>query len=94
MDELKTNQEKIVMILAMLVLFIAIIGISYAAFSYTRTGEKLNAITTGAIRMSYEESSNVISIDKALPTTDATGKVRQERKTLLHLVQLQNSYQV
>ena len=76
MDELKTNQEKIVMILAMLVLFIAVIGISYAAFSYTRTGEKLNAITTGVIRMSYEESSNVISIDKALPTTDATGKVR------------------
>ena len=64
------------MIVAVIVLFIAVIGVSYAAFSYTRTGEKLNAITTGVIRMSYEESSNVISIDKALPTTDATGKVR------------------
>ena len=36
------------MILAMLVLFIAVIGVSYAAFSYIRTGEKLNAITTDA----------------------------------------------
>ena len=76
MNKLKKNKEKIFMILAMLVLFIAVVGVSYAAFSYTRTGEKLNAITTGVIRMSYEESSNVISIDKALPTTDATGKVR------------------
>ena len=76
MKKLKENKEKIFMIVAVIVLFIAVIGISYAAFSYTRTGEKLNAITTGVIRMSYEESSNVISIDKALPTTDATGKVR------------------
>ena len=76
MEKLKKNKEKIFMIVAVIVLFIAVVGVSYAAFSYTRTGEKLNAITTGAIRMSYEESSNVISIDKALPTTDATGKVR------------------
>ena len=45
-----------------------------AAFTYTGTGKTLNTITTGAISMSYEESSNVISMDKALPTTDATGK--------------------
>ncbi len=76
MEKLKKNKEKVFMIVAVIVLFIAVIGVSYAAFSYTRTGEKLNAITTGVIRMSYEESSNVISIDKALPTTDATGKVR------------------
>lgn len=54
-------------------LFIMIIGISYAAFIYTGTESKLNTITTGAISMSYQESSNVISMDKALPTTDATG---------------------
>ena len=70
------NKDKALMIVAVIVLFIAVVGVSYAAFSYTRTGEKLNVITTGIIRMSYEESSNVISIDKALPTTDATGKVR------------------
>ena len=57
-----------------LVLVITIVGISYAAFTYTGTGKTLNTITTGAISMSYEESSNVISMDKALPTTDATGK--------------------
>ena len=76
MKKLKENKEKIFMVVSIIVLFVAVIGISYAAFSYTRVGENLNSITTGVISMSYEESSNIISIDKALPTTDATGKVR------------------
>ncbi|MDD6419709.1 MAG: hypothetical protein PUF66_06100, partial [Clostridium sp.] len=39
-------------------------------------GNKPNTITTGAITMKYEESTNTISMNNALPTTDATGKVR------------------
>ena len=76
MKKIKANKQKIFIAVTIIALFAAVVGVSYAAFSYTRTGEKLNAITTGVIRMSYEESSNVISIDKALPTTDTTGKVR------------------
>ncbi len=71
---MKQRKEEYISILAVLVLIITIVGISYAAFTYTGTGKTLNTITTGAISMSYEESSNVISMDKALPTTDATGK--------------------
>ena len=73
---MKENKQKIFIIIAIIVLFVAVVGISYAAFSYIRNGTKVNSITTGVITMSYEESSNVITIDKALPTTDATGKVR------------------
>ena len=57
-------------------LLITVIGISYAAFNYSGVGQKLNTITTGAISMNYIESSNVISMNNALPTTDATGKKR------------------
>ena len=53
-----------------------IVGISYAAFKFTGLGNKPNTITTGAITMEYEESTNTISMTGALPTTDATGKVR------------------
>ena len=53
-----------------------IVGISYAAFKFTGLGTKPNTITTGAITMEYEESTNTISMTGALPTTDATGKVR------------------
>ena len=71
---MKRRKKEYISILAVLVLIVTIVGISYAAFTYTGTGKTLNTITTGAISMSYEESSNVISMDKALPTTDATGK--------------------
>ena len=73
------NKEKIKNILTIgvtFVLLITVIGISYAAFNYVGTGQKLNTITTGAISMNYIESSNVISMSNALPTTDVTGKKR------------------
>ncbi len=59
-----------------LILVLMIVGISYAAFKFTGTGQKANTITTGAITMEYKESTNTISMTGALPTTDATGKVR------------------
>ncbi len=60
-----------------LVLLIAVIGISYSAFTYSGLGKKINTITTGAISMSYTESDNTISVTNALPTTDNTGKTRK-----------------
>ncbi len=59
-----------------LILVLMIVGISYAAFKFTGLGNKPNTITTGAITMKYTESTNTISMNNALPTTDATGKVR------------------
>ena len=59
-----------------LILVLMIVGISYAAFKFVGEGKKPNTITTGAITMEYEESTNTISMTGALPTTDATGKVR------------------
>ena len=58
------------------ILLIAIVGVSYAAFNYVGTGEKLNTITTGMITMEYVESTNTIAMTNALPTTIATGKTR------------------
>ena len=59
-----------------LILVLMIVGISYAAFKFTGLGQRENTITTGAITMEYEESTNTISMTGALPTTDTTGKVR------------------
>ncbi len=71
---MRNKNKSFLFIILILILLIAVIGISYAAFSYTGTGQKLNTITTGAISMEYVESTNVISMNNALPTTDATGK--------------------
>ena len=59
-----------------LILVLMIVGISYAAFKFVGEGKKPNTITTGAITMEYTETTNTISMTGALPTTDATGKVR------------------
>ena len=74
---MKNKKKDLVLILIVFILLIAIVGISYAAFNYVGTGQKLNTITTGAISMNYIESSNIISMSNALPTTDATGKKRK-----------------
>ena len=73
---MKNKKKDFILILIVFILLIAIAGISYAAFSFVGTGQKLNTITTGAISMEYVESTNVISMNNALPTTDSTGKKR------------------
>ena len=71
------NKKQLILSIGLtLILVLMIVGISYAAFQFTGLGSRPNTITTGAITMSYEESTNVISMSGALPTTDATGKVR------------------
>ena len=73
--KMKRNEKIVLWILAIL-LIVTIVGVSYAAFTFGQSGKNLNTMTTGIMQMSYEESSNIIKMTGALPTTDATGKVR------------------
>ena len=75
-EKMEKKRQLLLTIGLVLVLVLMIVGISYAAFKFTGTGKKENTITTGAITMKYTESTNTISMNNALPTTDATGKVR------------------
>lgn len=70
------KKENIIIVSIILIMIIAVIGVSYAAFSYGKTGSKVNSITTGSITMTYTETDNTISLSGALPTTDKTGTVR------------------
>ena len=70
------KKENIVIIAILVIMLLAIIGVSYAAFSFSKQGNTPNKITTGSITMTYTESSNTISLSNALPTTDATGTTR------------------
>ena len=72
---MKIKKKENILIIALLILMILAIGVvSYAAFSFSKIGTKVNSITTGSITMSYEESDNTITLNGALPTTDETGK--------------------
>ena len=73
---MKDKKQLLLTIGLVLILVLMIVGISYAAFKFTGLGKRENTITTGAITMKYTETTNTISMNNALPTTDATGKVR------------------
>ena len=70
------KKENIIIITILVIMLIAIIGVSYAAFSFSKQGNTPNKITTGSITMTYTESDNTISLGNALPTTDKTGTTR------------------
>ena len=73
--EKNDSKEILFSILGIFILVILVIGISFAAFSFSQTGEKTNTITTGTISMTYSEPENGINLVNALPITDKQGKV-------------------
>ena len=56
------KKENIIIIVSLIIMVLAIIGVSYAAFNYSREGTILNSITTGSITMEYTEDDNIISM--------------------------------
>ncbi len=70
------KRQVILLVLSVVIFSVTSLALTYALFTFSAKGEKLNTISTGIIAMSFKETSNKITIDKALPTTDATGKVR------------------
>ena len=69
------KNNKVVMLNIGIGVMLIILGITYAVFTFTKEGTKINQITTGTITMTYTESSNVINIQNALPISDAAGMI-------------------
>ena len=75
MKENNNNSKQVLLsVLGVAILVVAVVGVSFAAFSYSKTGEKVNTITTGTITMSYSETTNGINLTNALPMSDGVGK--------------------
>ena len=72
---MKDNNSKQVLlsVLGVAILVVAVVGVSFAAFTFSQTGEKTNTITTGTITMNYTESDNYINLTNAMPMNDTTG---------------------
>ena len=69
-DNVKDNSSKQILlsVLWVAILVVAVVGVSFAAFTFTGTGTKENRISTGTISMTYSEDTNGIFITNALPT--------------------------
>lgn len=74
--EMKENSQKKVLlsVLGVAILVVAVIGISFAAYSATFDSANANSIATGTIMVSYTEPTNAINITDAMPLSDENGK--------------------
>ena len=68
------KNKKTLTVIALVLLMLATVGVTYAAFIYAGKGEKVNSLTTGTVTMAYNEATNGISITNALPVDDCTGE--------------------
>ena len=73
MDSDNSLKQVIISVLGVAILIVAVVGISFAAFTYSKAGTKVNTITTGTITMNYSEPESGITLKDALPMTDASG---------------------
>ncbi len=75
--EMKDNNQKkmLLSVLGVAILVVAVIGISFAAYTTTFKSDA-NTITTGTIMVSYNEPSSAISVLDAMPIADADGKAQ------------------
>ena len=73
---MKENSQKKVLlsVLGVAILVVAVIGISFAAYSNTFSSATANSISTGTIMVSYTEPTNAINITDAMPMSDTDGK--------------------
>lgn len=76
----QTDSKKMLLsVLGIAILVVAVVGISYAVFTFTFHSKKENIVNTGTISMSYTEGvSNVMTITNAMPTTDEVGMKQKE----------------
>lgn len=74
--EIKENSQKkmLLSVLGVAILVVAVIGISFAAYSATFDYGDANSIKTGTIMVSYTEPSNAINLEEAVPMSDTDGK--------------------
>ena len=76
-------KEMIITILSVLILIVAVFGISYSIWTQTFLGTQENSINTGYISFSYTESdTNVIEIHNAVPMADENGKKLNGNKNM------------
>lgn len=74
MMEENGSKKVLLSVLGVAILLVAVVGISFAAFTFTNDDATTNTVSTGTIAMSYSEPTNGINLVDALPMSDDSGK--------------------
>ncbi len=69
------NKKKIIISSVLLLLLVMVtIGVTYAAFTYSKKGTVENTIETGTVTLTYTEGKTGITLNDAYPLSDEKGK--------------------
>lgn len=80
MENRENNKKTLVLsVLGVLVLVIAVVGVSFAMYSFSATGTKNNVIQTGSVSLSFDKKS-VINLTNQYPMSDAKGVAQESGK--------------
>ena len=75
----ENNQKKMLLsVLGVAILVVAVIGISFAAYTTIFTSNA-NTVSTGTIMVSYSESGQAINVTDAMPLDDTNGKAQTQK---------------
>ena len=70
---MEKKRKTLISILLVLSIVLITVGTTYAWFSYSKTGNEENTISSGTIKFHYAEGNRNIELVDALPMTDAEG---------------------
>lgn len=77
---MEDNKKTLILsIVGILVLVIAVVGVSFAMYTFTGTGSKENVIQTGTVSMSFNPD-NHFAVSNQYPMSDAKGIATTENK--------------
>ena len=74
------KKQNIIMGIGFVLLFVMVIGVSYAAYKFSAAGTKENVISTGTISMSYSQNT-FIDLKHTYPKTDTYAIATKEDKS-------------
>lgn len=84
MENNNNKKTLILSIVGILVLVIAVVGVSFAMYSFTGTGTKENVITTGSVSIAWDDNSelgaNNFTVSNKYPMSDAKGIAQTDSK--------------
>ncbi len=75
-----TGRQVLLSVLAVAILVVAVVGVSFAFFTYSRQGTTTNTISTGTLVFKYDEVTPGITLTNALPLTDDQAKTSLEKE--------------
>ena len=70
---MNNSKQVLLSIVGVAILVVAVVGVSFAFFTYSRTGEQDNIITTGTLTFAFEDG-DFINLENQMPMSVTNGK--------------------